>query len=278
MSLKKSFTHLLIITITLITIGCSSEGGQIIDEGGLPAEIGQVNGNIVIHDMTDNVKLPEDVIVTVRLEDVSIADAPSTVLSERIYEGVLQLPLTYTLQYELDSIKETNTYIVSAEIKNIKGDLLYTNDTMHLVLTNDNGNSVNVELIAIEGAVIDENESTTLSELDGTGWKLRAFSLDDEWREALETVEITLNFTNNQIDGTAGCNTYFGSYKVDGTTLTIDEVGLTFMACEEEVMQQEDIFFEALAQAQSYEWAENSLMIDYGDNVSLVFDRYQTID
>lgn len=122
---------------------------QMIDQGGLHTEQGLVTGQIVVRDMIDFVELPEDATITVRLEDVSLADAPSTVLSEQVYDDVAQLPLSYELSYDLGAINEAFTYAVSARIEDAAGNLLFINDTMHPVLTRGAGDSVDVELIPI---------------------------------------------------------------------------------------------------------------------------------
>ncbi len=170
---KINITWLFIIAMNFFMIGCTQGGKtiidegsletpideaglEIVDEGDLPAERRLVSGDIVVRDMIEDIELPSGAKVIVKLEDVSIADAPSIVLSERIYEDATTLPLTYELDVDLIQIDEANTYSVSAQVDDAAGNLLYINDTMHPVLTNETAQTTDVELIAVEGAIIDE--------------------------------------------------------------------------------------------------------------------------
>jgi heat shock protein HslJ len=60
--------------------------------------------------------------------------------------------------------------------------------------------------------------------------------------------------SSGQISGSAGCNSYFGSYVVDGSLLAITPMASTMMACDtpEGIMEQETAFLAALASAGSY--------------------------
>ena len=109
-------------------------------------------------------------------------------------------------------------------------------------------------------------------ELDGTSWKLRAFSLVDEWIEPLANTELTLAFEDGQALGGAGCNRFFGDYKINDGTLEIGTLGATRMMCEENVMNQESNFLANLAEAQSYLIDDNGLTIQLGGGAELVFD------
>jgi heat shock protein HslJ len=58
---------------------------------------------------------------------------------------------------------------------------------------------------------------------------------------------LTATFTpDGQVAGNAGCNTYTGPYKLDGTSLTVGPLATTMMACEQPKMDQETQFLKAL--------------------------------
>ncbi|GAA5504335.1 hypothetical protein Dxin01_04105 [Deinococcus xinjiangensis] len=57
----------------------------------------------------------------------------------------------------------------------------------------------------------------------------------------------TLIFKGKQVSGTAGCNTYMGSYTLSGNSITFSDLGLTRMACGEPVEQQEQAFMQTLS-------------------------------
>jgi heat shock protein HslJ len=59
--------------------------------------------------------------------------------------------------------------------------------------------------------------------------------------------ELTATFTpDGQVSGDAGCNTYNGPYKLDGTSLTVGPLATTMKACEQAIMDQETQFLTAL--------------------------------
>lgn len=59
--------------------------------------------------------------------------------------------------------------------------------------------------------------------------------------------ELTATFTpDGQVSGNAGCNTYNGPYKLDGTSLTVGPLATTMMACDQAIMDQETQFLTAL--------------------------------
>lgn len=117
-----------------------------------------------------------------------------------------------------------------------------------------------------------ESESAMPQELEGTSWKLRAFSLVDEWIEPMAGTELTVMFAEGQASGGAGCNSYFGSYTAENGSIDLGPLGATRMMCEENVMNQESSFLANLAEAQSYLIDENGLTIQLGGGAELVFD------
>jgi heat shock protein HslJ len=84
-----------------------------------------------------------------------------------------------------------------------------------------------------------------------------------------------LNGEESQVDGSAGCNSYFGPYSVEGNSLTAGPFGATQMMCPDEVMQVEQAFLSGLENAQSYRIILKQLIIETS-NGSLTFyaDRF----
>jgi heat shock protein HslJ len=114
-----------------------------------------------------------------------------------------------------------------------------------------------------------------LDPLAGTAWKLVSMGGED----TPDTVEITLQFdAEGRAGGSGGCNSYGGSYTVDGDSIAFSQVASTLMAClEGEVMQLETAYFNALHAATSYELTEGQLVITYGDDQTLIFESLSTI-
>ena len=92
--------------------------------------------------------------------------------------------------------------------------------------------------------------SSGANDLRGTSWELASLSGSD----LLPGTSITLEFTDEGISGSAGCNHYGGSYQVSGSSLTFSDLFWTEMACPEPpgVLEQEGDYLAALNVADSY--------------------------
>ncbi|HET9223160.1 MAG TPA: YbaY family lipoprotein, partial [Roseiflexaceae bacterium] len=89
----------------------------------------------------ERIALPTSAIVTVRLEDVSLADAPAVVIAEQRIEPMGKgPPYPFELAYDLAKIDERFNYAVRAEITD--GDkLLFTTTERYPVITQGNPTS-----------------------------------------------------------------------------------------------------------------------------------------
>lgn len=97
----------------------------------------------------EDVALPTDAVLEVRLADVSIADAPSVTISERTIANPGQSPISFALGYDPDVIDERFDYSVQAYITQ-GGRLLFVNDTVYSVLTRGYGERVDMVLIQVQ--------------------------------------------------------------------------------------------------------------------------------
>ena len=64
---------------------------------------------------------------------------------------------------------------------------------------------------------------------------------------------LTATFTADAVSGSSGCNTYNGSYTLDGDALKIGPLATTRMACAPAIMDQETLFLAALAASTTVE-------------------------
>lgn len=97
----------------------------------------------------EDVALPPDAVLEVRLADVSIADAPSMTISERTIANPGQIPIRFALGYDPDDIDERFDYSVQASITQ-GGRLLFVNDTVYSVLTRGYGERVDMVLVQVQ--------------------------------------------------------------------------------------------------------------------------------
>lgn len=69
----------------------------------------------------------------------------------------------------------------------------------------------------------------------------------------IAATELTASFAEDgKVSGASGCNTYAGSYTMDGEKITIGPLATTRMACPEPIMAQEQAFLAALASTAAY--------------------------
>jgi len=107
-----------------------------------------------------------------------------------------------------------------------------------------------------------------ISALVGTQWQLTSI----DGASVADASAITLIFGEDKhASGTGGCNSYGARFVVEGSTITLDQLISTMIACEEGIMQQELAFFNALGTATDYEMTDDQLTITYGDGQQMVF-------
>ncbi|MCP4418247.1 MAG: META domain-containing protein [Chloroflexi bacterium] len=109
------------------------------------------------------------------------------------------------------------------------------------------------------------------SSLVGTDWDLVTY--DDQ--KALPDGALTVRFTEDEINGSAGCNNYFGGYTLDGVSISIDRLGSTEMACDG-LMEQEAAFLQMLQTAESFTLDADSLIIHTTEG-NLVFKQKEDL-
>ncbi|MBN1153227.1 MAG: META domain-containing protein [Dehalococcoidia bacterium] len=110
--------------------------------------------------------------------------------------------------------------------------------------------------------------------LEGTAWVL---DLPEEQANAgLIPVEVTLTFTSDDsIEGAYGPQKYAGSYRVDGDTISFDELCWTTMSCMAAGgtlnLEQEYLF--ALEDAASFSMESDSLTLHMAGGRTLTYTR-----
>lgn len=104
--------------VTLLLSGCS-----------LLAPKASLEGEVVY---LQRIALPPSAHLNVKLQDVSLADAPAIALAE--YDGPItgQVPIPYRLTYDPADLKAGHRYAVSARIE-AEGHLLFVNTEQHAV-------------------------------------------------------------------------------------------------------------------------------------------------
>ena len=112
-------------------------------------------------------------------------------------------------------------------------------------------------------------------------------SVDGEWTlltlngaALLPDTTINAAFADGYVTGFSGCNSYFGSYAVDGSAIHFEQLGMTLMAClEQGVMDQEQAYTEALSNVAQYHLADDRLeLLDKSGAALLVYARQEVFE
>jgi len=108
-------------------------------------------------------------------------------------------------------------------------------------------------------------------ELEGTNWELVFIRKSTP----IEGRTVTAEFKEGQIGGNLGCNSYFGSYEIAETKMTIDQIGHTEMWCQEPegIMEQETLLAGYLTDVESWRLEEDRLYLRTSAGEELTFDR-----
>ena len=111
-------------------------------------------------------------------------------------------------------------------------------------------------------------------DIEGREWVLESYGESASLQATLPGTEVTLTFdsSKDEVRGSAGCNSYFGQYTLDGDELSIGQLGWTEMYCMDPqgVMEQEHEYLSILQTAENFQVVDRKLQID-GDKKVLVF-------
>ena len=104
--------------------------------------------------------------------------------------------------------------------------------------------------------------------LAGTSWTLSTMN----GQPPLDGTTITLAFSDSAVSGNGGCNTYGGSYAVDGNNISIGALTSTQVLCGTEIDQQEQQYFNLLGSANTYQLDSGQLVLFSGGSEVLRFN------
>lgn len=104
-------------------------------------------------------------------------------------------------------------------------------------------------------------------------WRLESGTYDGRPITLVDGHPITLNLIDGEISGTAACNRYSGTYRVNDGTFQITQIAWTEMACfPAEAMDSEREFLTALGNVESAEVVDGMLVMS-GSRSELVFEE-----
>ncbi|MEZ8412737.1 lipo-like protein [Vibrio splendidus] len=141
----------LILITSLVSFGLLV-GCQATSETNASQEVVTENTQVISGTVSyrERIALPENAVVTVTLEDISLADAPSTVIATQEFttDGK-QVPFAFELSYDNNKIKANHRYNMRATI-HVDGKLRFTTDTIKSVITDvENTQQADLRLVGV---------------------------------------------------------------------------------------------------------------------------------
>jgi putative lipoprotein len=200
----------------------------------MPAHADTVTGTLTWPEPTG---LPPAAVLEVTVEDISLADAPSTRLAGFTLSPVGAPPIAFSIDVPAPDPRASLT--VRATVRD--GDaLLLTTDTIAPVLTQGAGTHADLALIHV-GA-------PSPAALTGIDWRITMIGGAPIPPEARDPV---LNFKTTAdsaaFAASAGCNRFVGQATIAGDMLTIGPAAATRMACPPPLDRAESALAAALA-------------------------------
>ncbi|AKG20426.1 META domain-containing protein [Calothrix sp. 336/3] len=82
--------------------------------------------------------------------------------------------------------------------------------------------------------------------LKNSAWELQRWEYQGSRVILVPKTQLSVKFQDTQVEGSSGCNSFNGSYRLVNNKLSIGTLSSTRMACETDVMNQEFRFLSAL--------------------------------
>ena len=133
-----------------------------------------------------------------------------------------------------------------------------------------NTKSAITTIIAVLAVVLVACGGSDANALRNTAWELESLA----GNAVLSGTTITIEFSDDQVSGSAGCNQYWGNYQAEENRLSVSDVFSTEMGCLEPtgILEQETAYLTALSVATSYQITADRLeMFDESGDQVLVF-------
>ncbi|RWC30829.1 MAG: META domain-containing protein [Mesorhizobium sp.] len=206
-----------------------------------------VRGQVIYR---ERIALPPSAVLSVQLADVSLADAPATIIGEQKVKPAGQVPISFEIKFDPSVIRSQMTYALQARIT-ANDRLLFISDMRHQVdpLT-DVPQTIVLKMVtpSAEPTVSVFDQLWLVDFVDGIG--------------AVTAPQATFKVSEaGKADGNGPCNSYFAAAKVEGQTIAISDIGSTYKACAPDVMAEEKALFDALVKAASYRIDAGKLII-----------------
>ncbi|MGI6852801.1 YbaY family lipoprotein [Mesorhizobium sp. 1B3] len=205
----------------------------------------------------ERIALPPNAVLTVELADVSLADAPASIIGKQVIDPAGQVPIKFTISFDPAVIQPNMQYALQARIT-VNDTLWFINDARYTI-----------------APLTDTAPSLLLKMVRRSETPAPAANIYDAiWvSEDPASVGMPPTFsvkTDGKMFGKGPCNSYFGTAEIGDGTIAVGEVGSTRMACAPDVMDRERAFFETLRKAESFDIREGRLTLKDKDGKEIL--------
>jgi len=255
----------LVAVVVTTLLGCSGmSSAQTASDSASPMITGTVTYLV-------RMALQPEAAIDVRIEDVSLADAPAKLVAEYIFAAAgKQVPIPFQLPYTAQDIQANHRYQVRARIS-VEDKLIFATTQAYPVITHGAPTHVALVLQPISGAPVSPNSGTSSGNtnappLRGTHWKLTEVNGEHTVvQEGENAAHLLLDATENRFSGSTGCNRMTGTFALEGNSLHFDAAATTRMACPEPLMKQERAVTTVLGTISGYRISGRTLELVAGD-------------
>lgn len=229
-------TMLAVAAIAAGTTGCMTyPAGSVAPDTGMinPNARAEIRGSVTYR---ERMMAPPGSVVTVQLQNVSLADAPArTIAEQRIPLDGRSVPVDYVLTPYAVDLQPNMRYAVRAEIRSEGGALMWTSDTYNPI----NPTVAGQTLPMIVMVKVDSDRGPAMNPLLDQSW--RVTSIDGQ--PVIDSGKAFIRFgSDGQVTGKTGCNSFGGSYRDSGGAIAMGPTIVTQMACMPPLMDQETRF------------------------------------
>jgi putative lipoprotein len=210
----------------------------------------------------ERMALPPDAELTVTL--VTQADQRKVVGASAVISAQGGVPLQFTLRVRTNSVNTDRRYGLLAEISS-HGQVWFRNLEMAEV---DAGAPQPVRILVQrtnEPQPVIEQVLPVAALLD-TQWSVTRIGEQGLVDKSAISFAVA---ADGRVSGRA-CNNYFAEAQIGAEALEFGPIAGTRMACEPALMSQENLYFQALAQAKGYQITEGQLALSDANGVTLV--------
>lgn len=201
----------------------------------------------------ERIALPPETSLLVELSDISLADAPSKVISSARINAIQGSPIPFALNFDAAKIQPGHRYALQARIS--AGDTLwFINDEAHLIDPAHLSTPAEVKVVMVRKGDTDQNASA----IEGKDW----LAEDIQGGGVIDNAQTTLTVADDgSVSGSAGCNRFMTKAVVKGDAVSFGPVTATYMQCPPALMTQERKFLDLLEKVRTYRIETGKLVL-----------------